>query len=211
MRDFVKNNLGFIEWLLGILAVVLPLTVWLGRADVADLTLYDIFPPLGLIAFGLMWTHFVMGALRRYSGAGLKRRDAYMVVSMGLVLALIILHPGLLWIALYMDGFGLPPVSALAAYGTQAVFVVLGMSGLLIFLAFEFKRFFGEKSWWKYIERLQIIGMVAIFFHAIGLGSDLRIDWFMVVWTAYGGTFVASVVYSQMFDKHKREESNARQ
>ncbi|MES2876270.1 MAG: hypothetical protein V4678_02245 [Patescibacteria group bacterium] len=209
MKEFLQKYMTQLEWGLGTLAVLLPVVAWLDRADVSDLTLYDVFPPLGLIAFGLMWTHFVMGALRRYAGVSGRRRDMYAVVSMGLVLGLIILHPGLLWIALYMDGLGLPPQSALTAYSTQAIFIILGTLGLMIFLSFELKRFFGKKTWWKYIERIQVLGMIAIFIHAIGLGSELRIDWFMVVWIFYGVTFVASVIYSQFV--YKKMEKNAKQ
>lgn len=210
MREYISRNVRGIEWTLGALAIVLPTIAWLNRNDLSDdLTLYSIFPPLGLIAFGLMWTHFVMGAVRRYSGAKTKAHAAYMNISMGLVLSLIILHPGLLWIALYMDGLGLPPQSHIEAYSTQLLFVTLGVIGLIIFLSYEFKRFFGDRSWWKYIEWLQIVGMTAIFVHAIGLGGELRLDWFMVVWVFYGVTLAASVAYSRLIYKNK-EDSHAK-
>ncbi|MBC7512061.1 hypothetical protein H7142_00155 [Candidatus Saccharibacteria bacterium] len=190
-----------IEWTLGVTAVVLPTIAWLSRNSLSELTLYSIFPPLGIIAFGLMWTHFVMGALRRYSGSTSSPHWLYMNISMGLVLSLIVLHPGLLWVALYLDGFGLPPQSHLEAYSTQILFVTLGTIGLLIFLSYEFKRFFGQRSWWKYIEWLQILGMGAIFVHAIGLGGELQLSWFMVVWIFYGLTLAASFVYSRFIYK----------
>lgn len=200
-RDFTKQHITIIEWILGALVVMLPAAAWMSQADLGDLSLYEIFPPLGLVAFGLMWTHFVMGALRRYSGIQKKKRNLYMSISMGLVLALLLLHPGLLWLALYMDGYGLPPQSYITAYSTQLGFVVLGTIALTIFLAFELKRFFGEKSWWKYVEWLQIVGMTAIFIHAIGLGNELRIDWFMLVWLFYGVSLAVSIIYSQVFYK----------
>lgn len=209
MRDFIRTNLNAIEWTLGILAVLLPLIAWTGRVDFGNLTLYDIFPPLGLIAFGVMWTHFVVGALKRYSGIKQRSRNMYMPVSMGIVLALILLHPGLLWIALYMDGFGLPPQSHMQAYSSQLLFVSLGVLGLMIFLSYELKRFFGKKSWWKYIEWLQIVGMVAIFVHALGLGSELRLDWFMAVWVFYGVTLAAAVAYSQFIYRDKEIENES--
>ena len=124
-----------------------------------------------------MWVHFVVGALRRYGGVANEGRDVFKTVSMGLVLALILLHPGLFWLALYLDGFGLPPQSYMEVYATQLGFLVLGTLGLVIFLAYELKRFFGGRRWWKYIEWLQAVGMAAIFVHAIGLGSELTIDW----------------------------------
>lgn len=201
MREFIRRHFTIIEWTLGSLAVILPVIAWLSRIELGDLTLYDIFPPLGLIAFGVMWTHFVMGALRRYAAVGRRERNLYLPVSMGIVLALIILHPGLFWLALYLDGYGLPPQSYMQVYSTQLGFISLGVVGLMIFLAYELKRFFGDRSWWQYVEKLQIAGMVAIFIHGLNLGSDIRMDWFMAVWVTYGVTFVAAVAYSQFIYK----------
>lgn len=205
MNGFVRRHLSSIEWTLGTLAVLLPSIVWLSRNNLNDLSLYDIFPPLGLVAFGLMWTHFIMGALRRYAGANLKQGRLYTSVSMGLVLALILLHPGLLWLALYLDGYGLPPVSYMEVYAAQLGFLAFGTVSLLIFLSYELKRFFGDKKWWKYVEKVQIVGMVAIFIHALGLGNELRVDWFFVVWVFYGVTLLLSFVYSLMYDNEKKK------
>lgn len=210
MREFIRTHLNQIEWGLGVAAVVLPVVAWLSKNDLSDATLYDIFPPLGLIAFGIMWTHFVVGALRRYAGIETRKRNLYMPVSMGLVLALILLHPGLLWIALFMDGYGLPPQSHMEAYSSQLLFVALGTIGLMIFLAFELKRWFGQKKWWKVIEKIQVVGMGAIFIHALGLGNELKLDWFMAVWTFYGLTFVLSVAYSWWTDYKTKEASHAK-
>jgi hypothetical protein len=203
MKEFIRSNHQIIEWLLGLVVVVSSLAVWLveREPEFASLTVYEIFPPLGLIAFGLMWTHFVMGALRRFADVS-AQGSVYKAASMGLVLALIVLHPLLFWIALYADGYGLPPQSYMDAYSSQLLFIALGNIGLFIFLAYEFKRLFGEKSWWKYVEWEQIIGMAAIFFHAIELGGELRDDWYMLLWWFYGLTLLGSVLYTNVL--HKR-------
>lgn len=203
MKRFIQQHVTQIEWFMGAFVVIVSSAAWLSRADLARVTIYDIFPPLGLIAFGLMWTHFVMGALRRYGGGKRRHNDIYMAVSMGLVLGLILLHPGLLWLALYMDGYGLPPESYLKAYSTQVGLVALGSLSLVIFLAFELKKFFGRKSWWKYVEWLQIVGMAAIFIHAIGLGNELKLDWFFGVWVFYGITLAGSIIYARTVDNRK--------
>ncbi len=203
MKEFIRHKFLAIEWILGGLAVALPVLAWLGTRTLNDITVYDIFPPLGLVAFGLMWTHFVMGALRRYSSYDKKRHGLYMPVSMGLVLGLIILHPGLLWLQLFKDGFGLPPGSYLTAYKTQQLYVLLGSLGLAIFLSFELKRWFARKAWWKYVELLQIVGMAAIFIHALELGREVRSSWFMAVWWVYGITLAAAIIYSRLVYKKK--------
>ncbi len=205
MRDFIRRYHVTIEWVLGVFVLVSSLAAWLDSREFEDqgLTIYTIFPPLGLIAFGLMWTHFIMGGLRRYADVQKRRRDTYMTVSMGLVLALIILHPGLLWLGLYRDGLGLPPFSYLMAYESQLIAVLLGSLGLVIFLAFECKRWFGTRSWWRFVEWAQIVGMAAIFFHAIELGGELRQDWYAAVWWFYGLTLAAVVIYSWVHDTRK--------
>ena len=204
MREFIRRNHTTIEWSLAALVLVAAAMVWLENRQPAEgLTIYDVFPPLGLVAFGLMWTHFVMGALRRYSGAGKRAHDVYMTVSMGMVLTLIILHPGLLWLGLYLDGLGLPPASYLTAYQTQLFAVLLGSLGLAIFLAFELKRWFGRKSWWRFVEWAQIVGMTAIFFHAIELGGELREDWYAALWWLYGITLLVAIIYTATYNRRK--------
>ena len=203
MKETIRQNIRLIEWLLGAAAVLLPVIAWMADKDLGNLTIYEIFPPLGLIAFGVMWTHFVMGALRRYSGATGMKNNAYLTISMGVVLALIVLHPGLFWLALYLDGYGLPPQSYTELYATQLGFLMLGTLSLMIFLAYELKRWFGNKGWWKYVELAQIAGMIGIYVHALGLGNELASGWFSVVWVIYGITFVAAVVYSRFVHKKK--------
>lgn len=207
MKDFIKQYFSVIEWTLGIFVVVVSIVAWTTTRSLSEgLTINDIFPPLGLIAFGLMWTHFVMGALRRYSATPKVGDSPYQAVSMGLVLSLILLHPVILWIQLYQDGFGLPPISQYSAYSGQFLAIALGTLALIIFLMFELKRFFGKKTWWKYIEYAQIVGMAAIFYHAISLGGELQLNWFMLVWWFYGVTLVGAVIYSEI---RKRNVKNA--
>lgn len=206
LRDVLARRIAVIEWLLGLLVISLAVIAWLSSRQLSSLTIYDIFPPLGLMAFGLMWTYYVIGALRRYAGIKGFRNDRYMALSSGIILALIILHPGLLWLGLYSDGYGLPPASYLNVYASQVGFVLLGTTGLVIFLAYELRRFFAGKRWWKYIEQLQLVGMVVIFVHAIGLGRELKLDWFMILWWFYGIGLAVSVIYSTLIHKPKEDK-----
>lgn len=208
MKQFLATYHKHLEWGLGGLVVVTAILAWVGEREVGEetLTIYDIFPPLGLIAFGLMWTHFVMGALRRWGGIKPSTVSAYKTVSFGLVLGLIILHPTLLWLGLFRDGYGLPPLSHLMAYESQALFVSLGVIGLMIFLAYELRQWFGKKKWWKWVEWAQILGMGAIFIHAIELGAELREDWYMALWWFYGITLVAAIIYSEVYKWRKRND-----
>lgn len=193
-----EHRISYGEWAAAGFVVFTALVVWsqarlVGASEVG---IYQIFPLLGIIAFGLMWTHFLFSAIRRYARAPKPQKHLYSTVSMGVVLAMIILHPGLLWFALWRDGFGLPPGSYLQVYSSQLLAIVAGTIGLGIFLVYELKRLFGEKQWWKYVEYLQIVGMVAIFYHALELGEELDVLWFRIIWWLYFITFAVAVCYT---------------
>jgi len=196
------------EWVVGLAVILAAVAVWAQVRIVpgGELTLYDLFPVFGLIAFGLMWTHFVYGALRRYFKAEKPTQYTYGTVSSGIVLAMVILHPALLWFSLWLDGFGLPPQSYLTAYSSQLLAVLCGSVSLGIFLAYELKRFFGDKQWWKYVVYLQAVGMIAIFYHALELGGELDVAWFRMLWWLYFVSFGVSVVYSYYHDYRIKKE-----
>ena len=177
-----------LEWTIGAVVTLLAVVVWLNGRSIlgGGITIYDVFPVFGLIAFGLMWTHYVNGSIRRASGVPKHAKGAYWVVSTGLVLASIILHPLLFNVALFNDGLGLPPQSYVEAYQSLAGFVTLGSIALFVFLSFELRRFFGHKSWWKWVDRAQILAMIAIFIHSVALGSEVMTGWFMSIWWFYG-------------------------
>ena len=173
-----------------------------------DVGRYEFFPLLGLMAFGLMWMHYVSGSLKRYVGlandTSVLRR--YFTVTSVIVLGLILLHPGLLYTGLYADGFGLPPVSSFAVYESTGarIALLLGSISLTIFLLFELKRWFGERKWWKYIDYINMAAMIMIFTHALIIGSDLMNGWFRFVWIAIGWILVLSLVYNYWYDHQRR-------
>ena len=204
MKALLRRHIGDIEWLLGVAVLVISLAAWAPRALQESLTAYDVFPVFGLLAFGLMWTHFVVGALSRYAGATLRSNRAYKSVSMGLVLALLLLHPVLLWVGLFLDGYGVPPGSYMAVYGAQVWLLSLGTVALVIFLAYELRRKWDGRSWWRYIEHLQFIAMILIVIHAVGLGGELQVGWMQIIWAFYTLTLCASVFYSCLWDSKRK-------
>ena len=204
-RDFRLIELG-----LGVAVVLLALVAWAtARSHAAvPVTVFDIFPVFGLLAFSLMWAGFVSGALARYLGVRASGKDMYVTLSMGIVLALIILHPGLLWYELWHEGFGLPPVSYLTVYSSQVAAVLMGSVSLCIFLAFELRRWFGKRRWWRYVGYAQYLAMVLIFFHALALGGELGTTWFRIVWYFYGMAFIAAAGYNYWYDRtHRKGET----
>ncbi len=197
-----------IEWAVGAGVSLIIITAWAFGREILDggLTAYDIFPLFGLLAFGLMWSHYILGSIRRTMG--LKQQDSslYWKISTGLVLFSLIAHPLLLNTALINDGLGLPPASYEAAYGSKAIILILGSAALVVFLAFELHRWFRNKPWWKYIDGAQIFAMAAIFLHALVLGRELTMFWFTTIWWAMGMSLVASIVYNRLYDREIGEE-----
>jgi hypothetical protein len=79
---------------------------------------------------------------------------------------------------------------------------LLGSASLLVFLAFEFHRFYGKRSWWHYVADAGDAAMLAIFYHSLRLGTQLRHGgWFRAVWWFYGIVLIAILIrkYSQRF------------
>lgn len=203
MKDWIQRNFTFVEWGVGLGVSLLSILAWaIATNSKYNLSTLDIFPVLGLVAFGLMWSHYMLGAIRRWSAYERKKNDSYWVISAGLVLCLIILHPVLLNAALIEGGLGLPIGSYFAAYGpTDGWFVVLGTSALIVFLLFELRRWFGKKQWWKWIEYAQIIAMVAIFIHGTKLGTNTTSGWYEIVWWGLALTLIFAWVYNWKYDK----------
>jgi hypothetical protein len=165
----------------------------------AGLSLYQVFPIFGLLAFSIMWSQYIIEAANNYLDYGEALRS-YFTYTGYFVLLAILLHPGLLIAQRYRDGYGLPPGS----YETyvapmQKWLTLLGTVSLLMFLAFELKRWFKKKSWWKYIILLNDIAIVAIFYHGLRLGQDTSGDWFQKVWYMYGVLLAGALTYKYYF------------
>lgn len=189
-----KNKLLTGAWALAALTTILAVYVW-GEGvnwDIGGLSNYQIFPLLGLIAFGLMWGHYMVAALRQYLVIDRIVIAQYFHITSLVVLVAILLHPGLLIWQLARDGLGLPPESYYRLYGWLTI---LGTVSLCVFLAYELRRKFGQRSWWKYVERLNDVAMVAIYYHGLKLGSHTQVSWFRYLWYFYGATLVAALMY----------------
>lgn len=208
-----RQHFTVISWALGAIVSVLAFIAWYGvRVDGRSLSIYDWFPLFGLIAYSLMWTHYTLGALRRYMKLSKEVNHSYSVVSGVVVLVCILLHPTLLITGLQRDGFGLPPNSYFAVY-TEPIMkgaIVLGTISLLIFLAYELKRWLEKKSLWRVVNKLQLIAMALIFYHALVLGGELSVGWFRLVWYLYGVSLISSVGYNYWYDKRNGGEDGTK-
>lgn len=123
------------SWVLGGTTVVLAFVVWAQqRLGGGALSAYDYFPLFGLVAFSLMWTHYIVGSIRRLTEVDKKVNTLYMKATSYLVLVLILLHPAILILKLNLDGFGFPPESYAARYGGEGMklAILIGTIGLFI-------------------------------------------------------------------------------
>jgi hypothetical protein len=175
--------------------LILAVTVWetTHSWQPSGLSIYQIFPIFGLVAFSSMWVQYAAVCVAQYYGLKFDYFNVFYKVSGWTVLVAIVMHPGLLSYQLWRDGFGLPPGSVLQHYVAPELgwVALLGVVSLLIFLAYEFYRLFGNKPWWRLELWASELAMVAIFYHALRLGGETQIEWFRVIWFFYGITLVA--------------------
>jgi len=191
-----SRSLDILVWSLYSLVSFLAVYVWGSQLgwNFSGLDAFTVFPLLGLLAFSLMWVHYVSGYVRDTWFAGQSLKKSFNITSM-IVLFLIIVHPALLISQLFVNGNGLPPGSY-ASYVApgNTIFVIIGTIGLVALLAFELKRFFGDKSWWKYAAVVTDVGVLLIALHSVQLGQHLQSGWFQYVWYFYIITIIACLV-----------------
>ena len=187
-----------VSWLLVVVVCTLAITTW-GQYNawrLGSLNTYQIFPVLGLLAFSIMWTHYITGTMRRLLNIDKSAFFCYFNVTGWIVLLLICLHPGLLMYQRFRDGYGLPPHSYETYVRPGLGWVTLvGSVSLLAFLAYELRRFYSSRPWWHYLQIATDLAMVAIFYHALRLGDELQTGWFVKVWWFYGVTLGAVLIY----------------
>jgi len=193
-----QSKLMYLPWSLTVTMAVLAIVVWGVSVQwhLSGLSLYQVFPVLGLLAFSIMWSHYVWGFLRKQFFNDLQVPHFFAWTSY-VVLAAILLHPGLLAYQRFRDGFGLPPGSETSYVAhSMAWVVILGIISLFCFLAFEFHRWFSHKKWWFIVPRINDVAMVAIFYHGLRLGTQTHIGWYRPIWWFYGVTLVGILTYN---------------
>jgi hypothetical protein len=211
----MKQNQRLLQtaaWALSALTVTLGFIAWGQQRSwqFGSLSTYTLFPLFGLLAFGLMWSHYVVAAVRKYLALDKKVLKTYIETTSLGVLAMILLHPGLLIWQLWRDGFGLPPGSYITNYVAPGLgwVALLGTVSLLVFIAYELRRVFEDRPWWKYIQYASDAAMLAIFYHSLRLGSTLQNDWLRGVWYIYAASFLLVLIYLYIPNKRKHMEED---
>ncbi len=196
MIKLTASSLRVFAWSLSSAVTLLAVYVWWNGYAGSISSVYQVFPLFGLLAFSLMWSHYIVAAKRLYFGIEAKETKVYFEITSAVVLAAILLHPGLLMWQLWRDGLGLPPVSYIQFYGEGLLLpLMFGSISLTIFLVYELRRKFKDRSWWKFVQYANDGAMILIFIHGLKLGSQLQSSWFVYVWYFYGVTLIASIAY----------------
>lgn len=216
----MKNNANHLTasitaWGLSASVVILAVIVW-GNGiawQFSGLSTYQLFPIFGLVAFSIMWSHYMVTFLNKTIFKTTTLGDYYRITGY-VVLLVILLHPGLLSYQRFRDGFGLP-LGSLTSYVQPSLrwVVLLGSVSFLAFLSFELRRWYKQKAWWKYIAYLNDAAMIAIFYHGLRLGSNLHGGWYEVVWSFYGLCLGGVLLYNYMrkiFVWHREASNNRR-
>ena len=153
-QDKRSRQLVWFAWAQAVVVTALSVFVWgdLYNWNITPLSNYQLFPLFGLVAFSLMWAHYIVAAVRNYWQLDRQIIKGYFEVTSFGVLLTLLLHPSLLIGQLYADGYGLPPGSYEFYAPTMTGVVLLGTVSLGVFLLFELRRFFGDRSWWKYFS-----------------------------------------------------------
>lgn len=187
-----------IAWTTSLVSSALAILVW-GKSSGWQLSFspYQLFPLLGLLAFSLMWSHYVSGFISNRMAVRPETLTHYFESTGMVVLALLLLHPGILILQRFRDGYGFPPDSykSYVAPGLGWV-TTLGSIALLIFIAYEFRRKFSDRSWWKYVPMAGDAAMLAIVYHGLRLGNNLQSGLYRGVWIFYGTVLVIILGFS---------------
>lgn len=188
-----------IAWGSAALVTLLSIYVWGSSLswNPSNITAYSLFPVLGLIAYGLMITHYLSSVLRQVNNQPREILKQYLTITSTVVLICILLHPTILIYKLWATGHGLPPASYKSYVSASVlVWVYVGTLSWIAFLLYELRRKYVTKPWWKYIQYASDIAMIGIFFHGLKLGQHLQAGWFQMVWYVYGLILLASLGYS---------------
>ncbi len=191
----------YIAWGISSISSLLAIIVW-GVSSHWHLSFqaYSLFPLLGLLAFSLMWAHYIASFIRSVMNVDQSVLSDYFQITSMIVLALLFLHPGILIFQRFRDGYGLPPHSyeSYVAPGLGWV-TLLGTVSWLAFMAFEFRHKFGDRSWWKYVLVAGDAAMLAIVYHGLRIGDHLQMGWYKDVWLGYGLVLVLILGYNYYY------------
>ena len=190
--------MAYLFYTIAVVSVFYPLSVWFNSSllKFGQFNLFDLFPAFGLLAFSVMWLHVVGGAFRVYLEKYINF-ERFVYWSSIVVLISLILHPGLLFLALYMSGGGSP--YDFVPDGKEYL-ITIAIVAWVIFIGYDILKFFRKRGvlikHWEVIKLISTLALFLGFFHSIGIGRDLQTNPLRSVWIFYGITATIATVYT---------------
>lgn len=187
-----NKKLSTITATLNIAVILLSFFAWVSYGH--SLTAISIASLLAISAFSLMWVHYVSDFIKQTwfpdQSTGWQYRATHWFV-----LVAILLHPFLINFYLVSEGYGFPPASYAQYLGMfSALFVPLGFIALVLFLLYEFKKWFERKDLGYVVDHASILAMFLVLIHGFQLGLITSVTWFYWVWWVFLVTFTAMAI-----------------
>lgn len=178
-------------------ALCAPLYVWAHPlSSLADMSLYELFPVFGLLAFSIFWLqimalgfepllHFSAKPFLRWSG------HAFMLF--------VLLHPFLLAVAQLNNQFGLPLQSFYTYVPARlTLYLNFAIIAFIVFIVTELSFWFSNVAWVKKwvvpLEYLNYVAFYLIFWHSLHLGQHLQSGWLLGIWWFFAITALPIIV-----------------
>lgn len=189
----MKHNLKkYTLTILAYLAVLYPLWVSAGGMgwSFSSGVIMNFFPLFGIAAFTIMWLHVVSEPFQAWLGQYFDR-EKFVDRTSYLVLVCIIMHPLLVLISIKFN------VMMLLQGG---IYIWLAILGFFLLIIFDIGKFLQKKEFffrhWNKILFLSTIGFLLIFFHSLGIGSNLQSGFLRKLWIFYGVTGIIATIYT---------------
>lgn len=193
--------------ILNTLVIGLALVAWFATIG-QSISSLEVASLLGVLAFSLMWVHYVADAVSPRAETE-QKKDVQYVVSRYAVLFAILSHPFLVNYYLVTNNFGFPPEGYVALLGDLAVVVLLGWIALAAFLLFELRSKLHRFD--HYIFHANSIAMFLVLMHGFVIGMVMMTTWFAWVWLGYLVVFTAVMYrrYAQYYDTRPKQRTAA--
>jgi len=161
----------------------------------SELGFYGLFPLLGLFAFTMMWFHLMVAYLKKIRPKMFDYENFYKITSR-IVLALIILHPGLLIYKSLSQGTSVLDYSG----NNNRAFIAFGIIALIVFLGYEVVEKFKKSSIivnnQQYVRAFNRAAFVLVYTHGLMVGQHLQNGWLKILWIFYGITTLIYLVWA---------------
>jgi len=194
---FLRRALYF----LSLLAVGFPIWVWYDNAYLVwgKVALFEVFRVFGLVAFSVMWLHIVGGAYKKKLSR-LINWQRFVNVSSMIVLISLILHPGLMLVALISSGEGSP----FDYVGSGSTFLIWSaIIAWIVFVAYDWLK---DKKGndlilrnWNRVKLISTLGFFLVLYHSLGVGSDLQAGALQKLWWFYGISAAVAMIYNYVY------------